>query len=622
MSDIPCEKYLYAIIRKPQEGKTYICLENINMNPKFYHIIITMNTIKSNLQFFDRAKRKFGSNICVFNSKETKKDQTPDFLHAKDVIGVKKYLRAGSNVVIMCGHPIRFDCSIIELLNEIEDSSSMKKQVIIHIDEAHAYVPTYRDKVVEMNNMSVTERIYMYSATPFNIWTNIHSVINKDQLFKNIFVVDVEAEFKIKISNPKKYFGIKSCQYVVGPATYPIIDEIIPNNFIKRWGNQKQITNVNNGETEDWYSTSWPFDIGDEIKMLSFTRHTLQILNGKEINNDKFSFNFIPGFVRKLTHYYIMENVLKIYSKAIVIIINGDGTQLFLMNDSVLTGESIPSLNEPSDQIEYCIKKYPERPVFITGFHCVGMSVTFINESIGNFDNVIFSHEHYLERPDVHYQLCRFLFNYNSWKSVENIKKTKLHVSNYNIIQNCLDYENQIDIICSDMTGSLRTKEEVVGQVKIKEKKIPKERKYDSLEPYCECNLKTISVDEEDEADEKFEKVKAYYKNFMGKELSGKALPKKGEDLKDTEPKYAKFYHCSTTGNVQVFFNTFEMKKRINSWKNTSNFQLSEKTTKYARVYVVYDDSSEYKWFIRTMEIKKCPEVVNAWKSINEKKYS
>ena len=64
------------------------------------------------------------------------------------------------------------------------------------------------------------------------------------------------------------------------------------------------------------------------------------------------------------------------------------------------------------------------------------------------------------------------------------------------------------------------------------------------------------------------------------------------------------------------------MKKRINSWKNTSNFQLSEKTTKYARVYVAYYDSSEYKWFIRTMEIKKCPEVVNAWKSINEKKYS
>lgn len=621
MSDIPSEKYLYAIIRKPQEGKTFICLENISINPKYYHFIITMNTIKSNLQFFNRAKCKFGSNICVFNSKETKKDQTPDFLHAKDVMGIKKHLRGGSKVVIMCAHQKRFNSCIIELLNEIEDSIAIKKQVIIHIDEAHAYVPTFRDKVVEMNNMSVTERIYMYSATPFNIWTNKHSVINKDQLFKNIFVVDVEAEFKIKISN--KYFGVKSCQYVVEAVTYPMIDEIIPNNFIKRWGNQKQITNVNNDGTEYWYTNSWPFDIGDEIKMLSFTKHTLQMLNGKEIHNDKFSFNFVPGFVRKLTHYCIMETVLKIYCRALVIIINGDGTQLFLMNDLVLTGESIPSLNEPSDQIEYCIKKYPERPVFITGFHCVGMSVTFINESIGNFDNVIFSHEHYMERPDVTYQLCRFLFNYASWKSPENIKKTKLYVRNYNIIQNCLDYEKQIDIICRDMSGSLRTMEEVVGQVKLKERKIPKERKYDSLEPYCKCNLKTISVDDEDEADEKLEKVKDYYKNFMGKDLSGKAHPKKGENIKDTDPKYDKFYHCSTTGKLQVFFNTSELKKTINSWKNTSNFQLNKNTTKYARVYVAYDDiddSSEYKWFIRTMEIKNCPEEV--WESIDKKKYS
>lgn len=570
-----------------------------------------MNTIKSNLQFFDRAKRKFGPNICVFNSKDTKKDQTPDFLHAKDVMGVKKHLRGGSKVVIMCAHPKRFDSSIIELLNEIEDSSSIKKSVIIHIDEAHAYVPKWRNQVVEMNNMSVTERIYMYSATPFNIWTNIHSVISKDQLFKNIWIVDVEAEFKVKISD--KYFGVKSCQYVVGPVEYPMIDKIIPEDFIKRWGNEKQIININSSGTESWYTSGSPFDIGDEIKMLSFTRHTLLNLKDKEIHNDKFSYNFVPGFVRKLTHYSIMENVLEIYPRALVIIINGDGTRLFHSNDSILTGESIPSLNEPSDQIEYCIKKYPDRPVFITGFHCVGMSVTFINESIGNFDNVIFSHEHYMERPDVQYQLCRFLFNYTSWKYEANIKKTKLYVSNHNLIQNCLDYENQIDIISRDMVGSMRTKEEVVGDVKIKEKKIPKERMFDGLEPYCECNLKIVSVDDEGEAEEKLEKVKAIYKEFLGKELSGKALPKKKGE----------FYECSTTGKNDIQIGTSNMKKTVKGWKNTSNFALKEKQYRYARVYVAYDDKddpTEYKWFIRMMEIRECPEVEKVWQTINDNK--
>jgi hypothetical protein len=469
MSDFPCEKYLCAIIRKPQEGKTFICLENICINTHCYHLIITMNTIKSNLQFFDRAKKKFGSNICVFNSRGNKKDQSPDFLHAKDVIGVKKHLRGGSRVVIMCAHPKRFDVSIIELLNEIEDSGSISKPVIIHIDEAHAYVPSWRDQVVEMNNMSVTERIYMYSATPFNIWTNPYSVRGTDQLFQNIWIVDVESEFKVKISD--KYFGVKSCQYVIGSDEYPTIESTIPDNFIKRWGNEKQVSNVNSSGTETWYSIGSPFDIGDEIKMLSFTRHTLMSMNGKDIHNDRFSYNFVPGFVRKLTHYSIMENVLEIYPRALVIIINGDGTQLFHMDGTMFVGESIPNHNEPSEQIEFCITKYPERPVFITGFHCIGMSVTFINEEIGNFDNVIFSHEHYMERPDVQYQLCRFLFNYTAWKSEASIKKTKLYVSNFNLIQNCLDYENQIDIISRDMVGSMRTKEEVVGQVKIKEKK-------------------------------------------------------------------------------------------------------------------------------------------------------
>ena len=93
MSSICDEKYLCAIIRKPQEGKTFVCLENIKTNGGSYHLIITMNTIKSNLQFFQRAKEKFGDKICVFNSKGTKKDQSPDFKHAKDVSGVKKKIR-------------------------------------------------------------------------------------------------------------------------------------------------------------------------------------------------------------------------------------------------------------------------------------------------------------------------------------------------------------------------------------------------------------------------------------------------------------------------------------------------------------------------------------------------
>ena len=614
----PGGKYLCAIIRKPQEGKTFICLENIRVNGGCYHLIITMNTIKSNLQFFERARARFGEKICVFNSRGTKKEQSPDFLHAKDVVGVKKHLKEGAEVVILCAHPKRFDESVLELLEEIEDSQKIRKNVIIHIDEAHAYVPTYRERVVEMNENSVTGRIYMYSATPFSIWTNESSVHTTEQLFKEIYIVDNEKEFNVIKSD--KYFGVKDCEYSVVPKDYPRVDSLIPPDFIDRWGNDKQRASVR-AERPLFWGSPGVFDFGNEVELLSHTSHTLKMLKGTLIKEDEFSLNFVPGFCRKLTHYWLMEKILELHSSALVILINGDGTQLFRMDypeekgDGLscpmgIVGSYIPLKNEPSEQIEECIRRFPNRPTFITGFHCVGMSVTFINERIGNFDNVIYSHEHYTDRPDIQYQLCRFLFNYTSWKDHSKIKKTKLFVSSFGLVQNCLDYENQVDKIDTEMSGSMRTRKEVVGEMNIKEPKVPKERRFDPLEPYAKIvGLKKVPVMDEEDVEEGLERVKKIYKEFMGKELKGKALPKKNDEG---------FYECSTTGKKEVFSDPFKFKKTLENWKKTSNYALKSGKHRYARAYVAYNDlrdNTEYIWFIRMMEIEDREEVDRFWES-------
>jgi hypothetical protein len=603
------EKYLCAIIRKPQEGKTFICLENINMSPESYHLIITMNTIKSNLQFFERARDRFGRNICVFNSKVVKKDQSPDYLHAKDVTGVKKHLKNGANVVIMCAHHKRFDACILDLLEEIDDSQKIRKSVVIHIDEAHAYVPPYKDRVAEMNQMSITEKIYMYSATPFSIWADESSPLITDSIFKHIYIVDIEEQFSIVKSD--KYFGVKDCYHSICSSDQPSISPLIPADFIERWGNEKQ-----RGKMLYWYQEGAPFDIGNELKMISHVRNTLLSLNGTGITNDKYSYNFVPGYSRKLTHYYIMETILEIFKDALVIIINGDGSYLIRGDSTGLPiSENLPSCNEPSKQIEHCSKRFPNRPVFITGFHCVGMSVTFINPSIGNFDNVIYSHEHYMKRPDIQYQLCRFLFNYITWseEEIKKIKKTRLYVSSQDLLQNCLDYETRIDAIEKEMSGSLRTRGEVVGEMKIKGKKIPKERMFDSLEPYVShIDIKQVSVDP-GEDDIALEKVQKIYKDFIGKDLSGKSMPNKEYD----------FYICSTTKKAEKQINPAKLKKTMKSWKKTSNFAIRRGAFRYARVYVAYDDEddpSEYRWFIRMMELEDSPDVDAIWDSIEEKK--
>ena len=53
------------------------------------------------------------------------------------------------------------------------------------------------------------------------------------------------------------------------------------------------------------------------------------------------------------------------------------------------------------------------------------MSVTLINQELGNFDNVVFMHNHFTSENL--YQLCRFLFNYMSW-SEENKSLRRIYV--------------------------------------------------------------------------------------------------------------------------------------------------------------------------------------------------
>jgi len=315
----------------------------------------------------------------------------------------------------------------------------------------------------------------------------------------------------------------------------------------------------------------------------------------------------------------LMEMILATYPTALVVLINGDGTQLFRMDESqCIVGSIIPNNNEPSEQIEDCIKVHPNRPTFITGFHCVGMSVTFINPRIGNFDNVIYSHEHYMERPDIQYQLCRFLFNYTSWSPEDRQKKkpTKLYVSSRGLVQNCLDYEGQVDKIDTKMGGSFRTKGEVVGDMIIKEKKVPKERRFDPLEPYTSVDVKRIPVMDREEEEYALENVKKIYKDFMGSDLKGKALPKKNNDG---------FYECSTTGQKRVFTDMYAFSKTIKGWKGTSNFAMKNGNYKYARVYVAYTedgDNSEYMWFIRMMKVESREEVDEFWKADEERQKS
>ena len=187
-----------------------------------------------------------------------------------------------------------------------------------------------------------------------------------------------------------------------------------------------------------WYNNNYPFDLGNEIMLFSFIKYVLPIL---QISQRKFSYNFIPAYTRKTTHYKIMELITDEFPQANVIIMNGNGIEFWRKNslneiekistdyelNNNLSVKEKTKMLEPSYIIQKLIEDYSNFPTFVTGLTCVGMSVTLINQELGNFDNVVFMHNHFTSENL--YQLCRFLFNYMSW-SEENkrkIKNTKIH---------------------------------------------------------------------------------------------------------------------------------------------------------------------------------------------------
>jgi len=558
-----------------------------------------MNTIKSNLQFFVRASEKFEDKICVLNSKKPTSEEEC-IKHSNNVNGIRKYALSGAaEIIVMCAHKVRFDESILNLIDILEDSKKFNKKVTIHIDEAHAYVPMFRDHVITINNYNVVEQIYLYSATPFNIW----DPNSTHRIFRQVYIVDVEEQFNIKKS--EKYFGIENCKHIIDEDDgFEMVDYIVPKNVIDIYN----ILHNKSIENDIWYENNSPFQLGNEYKYLNYVAFTLKALKMYgNVSNDKFSYNFIPGYIRVMSHYGISDIILKRFNKAVVVVINGDGTYEFTKDESTnmkLAYKPIPHNKEPSEQILYIKNKYPNRPLFVTGFHCVSMSVTLINEELGNFDNVIISHDQFINQPDRGYQCVgRFLFNYINWKDPDSIKETKIHTNSGATINACIEYERQIDVIMSEMSGSLREQGEVCGKVKVKPTKKIKERKNDKIEKYSTIHKpKTFSVTDEDEEEEIWIKACEYYKGFTGKKLKGKSKPKINEGL----------YRCSTTGKAEVQTDVSSFKNTIKGWKWDSNFALTKDQYKYARVYVVYDDPEDkydYSIIIRTMELENNEEV-------------
>jgi hypothetical protein len=605
LTEYEVESKLSLVVRKPQEGKTTICITNIVRDEsKTIHIVLTMNTLASGMQFFGRMQNDIGAKrIIVFNSKRA---TAGDCHHAKNVDEIfERIEREGIKVIVCCAHEKRIRESIPRIFERATDSmkiSQLNIKFVVHIDEAHKYIPENVRYIREFNNAQIVTEIIGYSATPDGIW----KVESSDPLFHTILIRDVEAELAI-IRSPD-YFGVSrcdfkiyddmSCEELIRKAGIP---EMIPMQVFNRAGmNEKK-------NRQTWYNERWHFDLGNEMLHLSFIDYILPTL---EIAPDRFSYHFMPAYNRKATHYQTMELILRHYPTANVIVMNSNGYELLRLREATqkshIVGtaatiraktkgkDELDKLLEPSYMIQKLIEEHDDCPTFVTGFNCVGMSVTLINPELGNFDNVVMAHSHF--RRDKLYQLCRFLFKYESWcqESRAKIKHTRFHSLTKSVVDTCLDYETHIERMCTEFAGKTCTIAEIRGE----EPEEPSERQlkqvaFASVTVTNQKLWRKFKVYDEEGCTEEdvLPKVKAFYKSVVGKELQGVSMPKKNADG---------FYECSDSKGLAVqpttTFAGFENEK----WSN--RFQLRKGNLNYARVFVGYDNlanNSEYTFFVK-----------------------
>lgn len=599
------------VIRKPQEGKTFICISNITTDKtKNIHIVLTMNTLASGMQFFGRMEEEVGSKrIIVFNSK---KSTAGNCLHAKDVNGVMNLLRKHQDVkvIVCCAHDTRFKKTLPEFFTAIADSKSLEhRKFTIHVDEAHEYIKTYRDNIREINALHTVVKITGYTATSKPIYTSDRS----DPLFYKIHIMDVEEELSI-IRSPD-YFGVKNCDF-------NIYDDIVHDDIVRQANLEPVIPPVvfdraNSERTsKKWYGVKTCFEIGNEILYLAFLKFILPQLN---IEQNKFSYNFVPAYLRKVTHYQAIDMILQQYPNANVIVMNGNGMELYRAHTSshdgtmtsrwITNGEQVKRQNqvplsekkkllEPSYMIQKMIESTRNFPTFVTGYTCVGMSVTLINENLGNFDNVVMAHQHL--NDEKLYQLCRFLFSYRNWSGVprDNIKKTVFHSLTKTVAETCLQYEEYVERLSTDFAGKTCSLREIDGLEP--ETPTEREKKTEALSSIQFTNSelwKKFKVYDGND-DEMWAKANEFYKSVMGKDMKGRSKPKTDDDG---------FYQCSTTvkGVTKQRSDTIKTLMSQSWW---STFQLLPNRTEYTRVFVGYDnleDNTEYTIYIKVARLEK-----------------
>jgi hypothetical protein len=344
MSDNRYIEKINLCVLRTQEGKTFISIKDISNNisediekGRSIHIVFTANTLNNNGQFASRLtslEAMYGEgSVVICSSSKAKSNLT----RVKNIVELKgKLLDSGIKVIVMCNNKIqKNNCEKIMSFFNSDDNNKFKR-VCLYYDEIHEYIELMRHSIEIYINYRVVYKVVMLTATPSAVFKYNHPIWSKI----NTYNLD-----DITSSN---YSGFNDMDFICEDSDFPITE----------------------------YATTilekYPFILSDN------------------------KYSFIPGDVRTSTHDKITSKVFEINDQAVVISINSKKNIIFNNGNIPIITENINGKDEELiDTIVRILDKQNlmNRPKVVTGYKCVSLGQTLINQKIGTFNYAIISHK-------------------------------------------------------------------------------------------------------------------------------------------------------------------------------------------------------------------------------------
>jgi hypothetical protein len=354
-----------------QMGKTFTTIGLINERSdqdaelgRSIHLIWTMNTLLNNAQFANRLHsidRTYGNgSVVIFASK-----YVGPFKHVKNLRELQGLVldnHTCPRVILMCSNDIRFEDGF-DFINILNTNITNIQRAFAYYDELHKYINlnvkcrgkvekiSLRERIEQIDTMGIVHGIMAMTATP-------DLILQKTGYWSRIQM------FSLDSFNDVNYAG-------VGDMEFQTVDTFFPTPYIR----------------------PGPFDFEmHDTHTLGFIRHVLDAHPEILSNTARL---FIPGHVRRLGHQAIRNEIFKRYPTATVVVLNGEEKTLeYFVDDDKKTIPLVSPSEEVCNTIARIVKekRLVDRALVITGYLCVGMGQTLIEQTLGPFTSAIFSH--------------------------------------------------------------------------------------------------------------------------------------------------------------------------------------------------------------------------------------